>query len=66
MRSSWSEASEMTSPDEHATFRSGFVTIVGQPNVGKSTLVNRLVGDKVTIVSSKPNTTRFQIRGIVS
>lgn len=45
--------------------RSGFVTVVGRPNVGKSTLVNRMVGSKVSIVSPRPNTTRFQLRGVV-
>lgn len=45
--------------------RSGFVTILGRPNVGKSTLLNTMVGTKVSITSSRPNTTRFQIRGIL-
>ncbi|MCH1434938.1 MAG: GTPase Era [Acidimicrobiales bacterium] len=47
-------------------YRSGFVTLVGRPNAGKSTLLNQILGQKVSIVSDKPQTTRTQVRGVLT
>ena len=47
------------------TYRSGFIAIIGPPNVGKSSLLNRMLGQKISITSKKPQTTRNRILGVL-
>ena len=56
---------ERDNPVEPPSYKSAFITVLGRPNVGKSSLVNKLCGEKIAITSNKPQTTRHKIRGVL-
>ena len=60
------EIKETLTQEPTAAHKAGFVNIVGNPNVGKSTLMNDLVGERISIITSKAQTTRHRIMGIVN
>ncbi len=51
---------------DNATYKSGFISIIGRPNVGKSTFLNRVIGQKIAIMSDKPQTTRNKVQGVLT
>ena len=52
--------------EENKQFKSGFISIIGRPNVGKSTFINRVIGQKIAIMSDKPQTTRNKVQGVLT
>src|SRR5215217_5086541 len=66
MHSAFAQMSDKFLTMASDNFRTGFVALIGRPNAGKSTLLNRLVGEKIAAVSNKPQTTRHKIQGVVT
>lgn len=56
----------ITNNDHNKEFKSGFISIIGRPNVGKSTFLNRVIGQKIAIMSDKPQTTRNKVQGVLT